>query len=384
VITSSDNCQAVAAGVDASEQRAEVSQTLPNGRPYPNHEPRNVNIPNRPVRDQVLIQFTPDSSQQQRNDYVRSINGRSRRNIDRLNTYVVTIPPGTDTTALPESPIVTLIEPDYVAGASQSPPSDPRYGEQWGLPMIGLTDPWGQLPAGSPFVIVAVIDSGICANHPDLQGRILSGFDFVDDDNDPTDTFGHGCGVAGVIAASANNSIGIAGVAPNAAIMPLRVLDSNGLGNYSDIAAAIVYAADNGVQIINLSLGGTYYSQVLADAVNYAAAKGVTLIAAAGNYGQEGAFFPGAFAAVIAVGSVDVDLQRSSFSNYGDDVPIYAPGRDILTTSMNGDYELVSGTSFAAPIVSGIAAMSRAFGLPLNTENGIVYLYAPSNQPGCQ
>jgi thermitase len=175
----------------------------------------------------------------------------------------------------------------------------------------------------------------------------------------------------------------MAGVAPNALIMPLRVLDASGVGTYSDISAAILYAADNGAQIINLSLAGTQYSQTMADAVNYALGKGVQIIAAAGNASSNVPYYPGAFPGVIAVGSVDPGLARSSFSNYGDYVRVYAPGRDILATTMDGDYQTMSGTSFSAPEVAGLAAMDIAFGIPLNIENNVVFIYPPGSTPKC-
>ena len=136
------------------------------------------------------------------------------------------------------------------------PYNDPLYFEQWALPVIGAPEAWDALPTDAPQVTVAVIDSGICTEHPDLAGRILPGWDFLEQDAIPQDEFGHGCSVAGVIAAQPNNGIGIVGVAPNAQVMPLRVLDASGMGSYSNVAAAIVYAADHGAQIINLSLGG--------------------------------------------------------------------------------------------------------------------------------
>lgn len=385
-ITTSDGCVAAASSVDArTQQQRRPTDTLPNGRPFPGVGPRRVNVPNRPAQNQVLIQFTSASSQQERNAYIRSLNGRARRRIDGLNSFAVTLPPNQSTSDLPASPVVVRVELDYIAGATQgeTTPNDPRFGEQWSLPVIGLPAAWSGLPSNASPITVAVIDSGICLNHPDLSGRIIGGFDFVDDDESPQDIFGHGCGVAGVIAATLNNSLGIAGVAPNARLMPLRVLDASGLGNYSDISAAIVYAADNGAQIINLSLAGPQFSQIMADAVAYATARGVTVIAAAGNSGIEGAGYPAAFPAVIAVGSVDPDLQRSDFSNYGANVDIFAPGRDILTTSITGDYEVMTGTSFAAPHVAGIAALAQTYGTPLNMENDVVLLYPPDNQLSC-
>lgn len=391
-ITSSDDCESVASAsgvvIDAEQERADAPRTLPNGRAFPGTEPINTGFTassNRPNdKTQVMIQFTPDSAPNERNEYIRQIGGTTRREIAVLNTFMVELRPNVSITDLPSSPIVLHAEIDEIAGATQSettPPNDPRYAEQWALSVVGLPEAWEGLPART--VIIAVIDSGVCLNHPDLQGRVLAGFDFVDDDNDPSDVFGHGCGVAGVIAANANNGTGIAGVAPNAQIMPLRVLDENGLGNYSNIAAAMVYAVDNGANIINLSLAGSSPSSIIEAAVNYATQRGVVVIAAAGNFAQERAYYPAAYPNVIAVGSIDPSLQRSSFSNFGSDIDVWAPGRDILTTNKNGGYEFMSGTSFAAPIVAGITAITQAFNTTLNTEDGIVFIYPPDATPNC-
>jgi len=391
-----DPCAVAAASgvvVSAAQERAEAPQTLPNGNPFPNTQPRNGAFTASAARSgaapdqrtQVLIQFTPDSTPSQRNVYIAQIGGTTRTQIDALNTYTVALRPNITLLELPASDIVVRTEIDQVATATQTdasepvPPNDPRFGEQWALPVVGLPEAWSNVTAQT--ITVAVIDSGVCLNHPDLQGRIVDGYDFVDDDNDPSDVFGHGCGVAGVIAANSNNGIGIAGVAPNVQIMPLRVLDAIGLGNYSSIANAIIYAVDNGADIINLSLAGPSSSVILEQAVAYAVNNGVTVIAAAGNFGQESAFYPAAYPSVIAVGSIDpVTLERSSFSNFGADIDVWAPGRDILTTNLLGDYEFVSGTSFAAPIVAGITALSGTSSPP--TEDGIVFLYPP-NVPDC-
>ncbi|MGJ3237479.1 MAG: S8 family serine peptidase [Anaerolineae bacterium] len=395
-VTSSDDCQAVASAsglvIDAEQQRADAPRTLPNGRAFPGTEPRAAGFVAASARGmspdnrtQVLVQFTPESAPNERNEYIRQIGGTTRTQIDALNTYIVTVRPNFQLFEAPQSPIVLRVEIDEIASATQMdvlPPNDPRYGEQWAFPVVGLPQAWDSLPNRD--VVVAVIDSGICSNHPDLQGRILPGYDFVDDDNDPADVFGHGCGVAGVIAANSNNNIGIAGIAPNVQIMPLRVLDSVGLGSYSSIANAIIYAVDNGADIINLSLAGPAPSAILEAAVAYAVDSGVVVIAAAGNFAREGAFYPAAYPSVIAVGSIDpVTLAQSSFSNFGADIDVWAPGRDILTTNMLGDYEFASGTSFAAPIVAGITAMSEAMNVPLNTEDGIVFLYPPGSNPNC-
>jgi subtilisin family serine protease len=392
-ITSSDDCEAVASAsgvvIDADTERAEAPRTLPNGNPFPGKEPRGVGSGGaiaaqaRENRTEVMIQFTADSRPNERNEYIRSIGGTSRQQIDALNTYIVILGPNVRPDRLPESPIVITAEINELAEAMQvSDPNDTRYGEQWAFPVVGLPAAWAAVPSGRT-VTVAVIDSGICASHPDLAGRITTGYDFVENDNDPQDVFGHGCGVAGVIAANSNNAQGIAGIAPNVQIMPLRVLDEGGIGNYALIASAIIYAADNNADIINLSLAGPTYSQIMADAVAYAINKGVVVIAAAGNQARERAFYPAAYPSVIAVGSIDPNLAQSSFSNYGAEIDIWAPGRDILTTTNDGGYDFESGTSFAAPIVAGITAMTESFDSPLNTEDGIVFLYPPDNIPDC-
>jgi thermitase len=205
----------------------------------------------------------------------------------------------------------------------------------------------------------------------------------VQDDALPQDEFGHGTAISGIIAANIDNQMGIAGIAPNVDILPLRVLNSQGIGIYSDVAAAIIYATDNGAKIINLSLGGVNASSLLQSAVSYATSRGVMVIAAAGNSGVEGALYPAAYPEVIAVGAVDSTLQRSSFSNYGPQVDIYAPGRDILATGKDGNYVRVTGTSFAAPHVAGVAALELAQGKNL-TLDGFKPTQRPRLQSTCQ
>ena len=346
---------------------ATMAQVQPSSNPTPQNietpapvapyvpvtSPQEVKVPSEPIPSQVVIQFTSDTSTEDKLAYIDSIGGSVIQDIEQLDTVIVSVPEESTDQPLPESLAVVQSEPDFFVVAQGDAPNDPRYPEQWALPAIGAPNAWAQLPADAPKITVAVIDSGICANHPDLAGRIEPGWDFLDNDAVPQDDFGHGCSVAGIIAANINDGIGIAGVAPNAQIMPLRVLNSSGVGSYSNVAAAIVYAADNDASIINLSLGGVNPSTTLENAVNYAVAKGVIVVAAAGNNGMEGVLFPAAYPDVIAVGSVDPDLQHSSFSNFGSKIDVWAPGRDILTTRADGSYSLVSGTSFAVPYVTG-------------------------------
>lgn len=335
-------------------------------------EPQNpvavIEVPQEPVENQVVIRFAASASEVEREAYIAELGGTVQGSIMSLDTVVVQVPASVAETSLPKSDAVAVTEPDYQVTALSD---DPLYPQQWALPAINAAAGWQSLDAGSSTVIVAVVDSGICAEHPDLAGRVVAGYDFVEDDEVPQDAYGHGCGVAGVIAANGDNGLGIAGVAPNAQIMPLRVLDASGIGAYSDVAAAIVFAADNGAQVINLSLGGAYPSSVLEDAVNYAAARGVLVIAAAGNTGGS-VLFPAAYDAAIAVASVDANLERSSFSSFGEEVDLLAPGRDIYTTHYMGGFNTMTGTSFAAPQVAGIAALELGTGGSLELTGDVV------------
>ena len=337
-------------------------------------EPITVALPQEPVADTMVVRFAPNTSEIEKQQYIEAVGGTITQQIDALDTVVVRVSGVTATNPLPESSIVAESEPDYfVSALIDVPTSDPHYLDQWALPVIGAPEAWAELPADAPMVTVAVIDSGICADHPDLQGRILPGYDFVEDDDTPQDAFGHGCGVAGIIAANADNGIGIAGVAPNAQILPLRVLDANGIGTYSDVAAAIVQATDEGAQIINLSLGGANPSTILNDAIDYAIEHDVLVIAAAGNTSGS-VLYPAAYEPVIAVGSVDPDLELSSFSSRGPAIDLLAPGRDILTTTNGSGYATMLGTSFAAPHVTGVAVVENAFGSSLSINDDIVKL----------
>jgi len=316
-------------------------------------------LPRRPAQDRVTIQFTDESSFADRRGYVSAIGGELGRSLSRIDTYVVVFEDGVPP-AFPPSPVVVNIERDTYATVTAT--NDAFYGNQWALGYLGVEDIWLDLPddlADDP-ITIAVIDSGICEAHPDMEGRIGFGWDFVEEDSTPQDAMGHGCGVAGVIAAIPDNGIGVAGVVPQVEVMPLRVLDKYGVGTQSNIAAAIVFAADRRVEIINMSLASPEPSDAVRDAIDYAVEKGAIVIAAAGNNGTEGAWYPAAYPNVTSVGALDRTEERSSFSNFGTNVDVYAPGRDIYTTSVGDDYRTMTGTSFAAPLVSGLTALEFA------------------------
>ena len=189
--------------------------------------------------------------------------------------------------------IVEFAEPNYLHRVDWSP-SDARYGEQWGLKHIRTAKGWG-IHTGRSSTVIAIIDTGVDLDHPDLASKIVVGYDFVDEDNLADDVGGHGTHCAGIAAAAVNNSIGIAGVCANCSIMPIRVLRSDGSGPSSNVAKGIIFAADNGAQIISLSLGTYSISSTVRDAITYAAKKNVLVIAAAGNNNTDAPHYPAFF-----------------------------------------------------------------------------------------
>ncbi|MCY7368894.1 MAG: S8 family serine peptidase, partial [Chamaesiphon sp.] len=218
---------------------------------------------------------------------------------------------------------VESIEPNYVYHSSVAP-NDPQYSKQWHLHNINAERAWEETHGRG--VTVAVIDTGV-SMVPDLaKTEFVPGYDFVNDNTTADDDNGHGTHVAGTVAQSTNNNYGVAGIAYEAKIMPLKVLSASGGGTITDIAEAIRFAADNQADIINMSLGGGGESQVLKDAINYAYNKGVVIIAAAGNENNSSASYPARYAHVIGVGATDAQGERAEFSNYGAGVDISAPG----------------------------------------------------------
>jgi len=284
-----------------------------------------------------------------------------------------------------------LIEPNYIYRADEMPdqnsqaaliyhtpyslPNDPLYGQQWNFRSINLEGAWSETQGEG--ITVAVIDSGV-SRVPDLeQTQLVEGYDFVNDKIDAFDDNGHGTHVAGTIAQSTNNNYGVTGIAYKAKIMPLKVLSAGGGGTVSDIAEAIKFAADHNADIINLSLGGSGESNLMQEAIDYAYSKGVVIIAAAGNAGQNSAGYPGRYPKVLGVAALDAAGNKTPYSNYGAGVDIAAPGGliegenevgGILQNTIDpetGDaiFAALQGTSMAAPHVAGVAALIKASGV---------------------
>ena len=350
------------------------------------------------VPDEIIVKFNPGVS----GDVVGKINQKHGTSILSTSRFAgfkrLRISKGKTVEQMVEiykrNPNVEYAEPNCIAHAFLVP-NDPLYSYQWHLDNdeyggIGMEEAWG-ISTGTG-VVVAVIDTGVAyedyevfGKAPDLMDTsFVDGYDFVDDDTHPNDDEGHGTHVTGTIAQTTNNGAGVAGVAFDCTIMPVKVLDGNGSGTYADIAEGIYFAADNGAQVVNMSLGGPLPSVTLRKALAYAYDAGVTIVCASGNNGSASRIsYPAAYDAYcIAVGATRYDETVTWYSNGGSSLDLTAPGGDI-NVDQNGDnygdgvlqqthdgsdytnfgYWFYQGTSMAAPHVAGVAALVIANGV---------------------
>ena len=362
------------------------------------------------VINEIVIRFNPDFPEKERNQFLSDTNIKIKKHIAALNYHILSLPDGMTyydaLVLLKRKKILYTAEPNYLIPVKNIP-DDPKFSLQWGLNNtadssgtedadIDASEAW-DIETGSREVIIAVIDTGVDYNHEDLRDNIwhnsneipdnnvdddnngyiddIVGWDFVDassgysgedyndPDNDPMDMLGHGTHVAGIAAAAAGNGTGIAGVAYGSRIMAVRAgykdLSGSGVLESADAAQAILYAADNGAKIINLSWGDYRESNLIKSAIDAAAEKGVVICAAAGNDNSSDLMFPAATdnPNIIAVGATDNNDNRSYYSGYGEWVHVSAPGKNIYSTKPGNSYGYMSGTSMAVPFVSGVAAL---------------------------
>ena len=308
--------------------------------------------------DRIIVKFRPSSFAQKQN-LIKDL-GLSRFENLRLKDVVVLQVPKNRAlelvTSFSRSSLVEYAEKDELAFALEIP-NDPFYANQWGLDRIQAPGGW-DVSHGSATVKIAILDTGIDGGHPDLGAKIVASVDCTRFCNSvsPRDGNGHGTHVAGVASAVTGNGQGVAGVGYNSALLSVQVLDSGGSGYYSWVANGIIWASDNGADVVNLSLGGTSSSSTLRDAVEYAWNRGVVVVAAAGNSGNTSRLYPAYYSPAIAVAATDQNDKKAYFSTYGSWVDVASPGLDIFSTYPGG-YTNLSGTSMSTPFVAGLAGL---------------------------
>jgi len=361
------------------------------------------------VEGQVVVNFEADAPQVAIDDLIAAHDLTIVESIPQIQYYVLRVPTGQTVGEIVDTlasyAIVSKCEPNYLTGTLDVP-DDNLFNHQWGLENtenegvdLHIREAW-EIESGSSDIIVAVIDMGFDISHEDLQENIwhnpgeiagnnidddgngyvddIVGWDFVNqpsglddanadwrnEDNDPSTTLSsHGNRVLGVIGATVGNSIGIAGVAGDCKMMLIRAgfhtTEGTPVLSSSHIARGIIYAADNGARVINISSGSTRFSNTYYAALRYAINKGVVVVCSAGNEGASTLVYPAAYdlAGIISVGASTSQDTRSWFSNYGDWVDVSAPGSRIMTTLLGDAYGTTQGTSFAAPMVAGVAAL---------------------------
>lgn len=264
-------------------------------------------------------------------------------------------------------PRVMKEDGDTTTPAPANAPNDPMFNKQYSHSIAETLAGWA-ITKGNPKVLVGIVDSGVDITHPDLKGKIVDTFNGADNNKDVKDVVGHGTHVAGIAAAMTNNGIGVAGVAAECGILAVKVSSGDSSSpSTAGIANGVMWAADHGAAVINLSLGSRVESKAITEAVKYAMSKNIVVVAATGNDAQRVMSYPAAVPGVVAVGATDSKDNRARYSNYGPWVSVTAPGSDILSTfPLNSnligqkEYGSISGTSMATPFVTGLVALIRS------------------------
>lgn len=307
-------------------------------------------------------------------------NLKIKSKISKIGMFVVQAPGfmiNSTINSIKEEPSVKFFEPNYVISlfpeikeklikndstptSEEIIPNDPLFKNQYAPQIIQAPKAWTLIQKGQCVPAnIAIVDTGVDLEHPDLKDKLLPGKDFVDEDDIPMDENSHGTHCAGISAAIMDNNEGITGISPRSNIVPVRVLDNNGSGSLDDVASGILWAADSGVKVISLSLGAPYATETLKEAVQYALNKDIVVLAAMGNSGNKQKYYPAAYEGVTAVSSTDSKDKYSYFTTYGEWVSVSAPGSSVLSSVPGGKYAIKSGTSMACPNAAGVVALIR-------------------------
>lgn len=346
--------------------------------------------------DTVLVRFQPTVNAAERAAAIAAMGGEEVAWLAQIHVAEVRL-----TTAggrfdpqavlsLANHPDLVFAEADHAVSAAAIP-NDPAFQDpamHYALTTIQAPAAW-DITLGSSDIVIAVVDTGVKLDHPAFHGRLTAGYDFVNQDEFADDDAGHGTHVAGIIAAAINDGSGMAGLCPACRIMPVKVLNAYNMGTWSNLAQGILFAADNGARVINLSLGSSVPSQTLAAAVRYAQDQGALVVAAAGNHASNAAFYPAALDGVIAVAATDARDQRWERSAYGNSISVTAPGDLIFSTyhdlnNIFGGYTYMSGTSMATPFVSALAGLVLSMAPNLDNASVLDALILGADDLGTQ
>lgn len=313
--------------------------------------------PDKPWKEgQILVKPKAGLSDSEFDRILKRNNGQGKGAIGNLKVHVVSVPAQAEQAvvrALSRNPHIEFAELDMAVELSLTTPNDPRYGNQWHLPKIQAPTSWSSTKADN--TVIAILDTGVDSAHSDLSSKMLPGWNAVDGSTNSSDVHGHGTAVAGTAAATTDNANGVAGVAWNAQILPVRITNSSdGWAYWSDIARGLNWAADQSADVANISYGVSNSSAVT-NAAQYMRSKGGLVVVAAGNDGVDPGFNDNPY--MISVSATDSSDNKTSWSNYGAFIDVAAPGSSIQTTTRGGSYGSWNGTSFSSPVAAGVIAL---------------------------
>ena len=311
------------------------------------------------VPGRLLVQPRSGLSEEQFGKILKGQGAKSVGVIDGINVHIVQLPAHASEKAvaalLAKNPHIKFAELDRTLPAAATA-NDPYYGIAWQLPKIGVPTAWDSSTGQN--VVIAILDTGVNGNHPDLAGRLVPGWNFYDNNSNTSDVQGHGTAVAGAASADTNNGVGVASVAGGAYIMPVRIADATANATGSMIAQGLTWAADHGAKVANISYANVPGNTTIQTAAQYMKNKGGLVIVAAGNSGAFDSTAP--TTTMIPVSATDANDAITSFSSYGNYVQLAAPGVNIPTTDWGGGYQSAWGTSISSPIVAGVVAQMMA------------------------
>ena len=321
------------------------------------------------VADQLIVKPKAGLSEAQFEKILSKSKGQSVKHLKQINARVIKVPPQALEAvmrALSNHPNIDYVEKNMLVAPDAITPNDPNYSSQWHLPKIQAPDIW-DLSTGNG-ITVAILDTGVESSHPDLVNNLVPGWNVVSNNSDTSPVMSHGTRVAGVVAATSNNSTGVASIAWDAKIMPIRISnESNGQASWSDMAEGFLWAADHGADVANMSYGLSTNSSTINSAAQYLRSKGGLAVVAAGNDNIDRGFNDNPY--LITVAATTSSDARASFSNYGDNIDVAAPGSSIYTTDTGGGYKSSSGTSYASPTTAGVVALIMAANSSLSPDD---------------